>query len=580
MGANAWELASGWEGEQEVAREKNNSTEEVIPRVFIMLTGRRSRSKSKSDSGKEEGSSDAETRGGFVEPALAELNIVTGQKMEDPPSVKVKKELGAFKRGTKHVAETPAVVERMVHYKNRLKSSKELENSTYLSEIRTSLKREHDENTDEPYDSKKIRKNSTKVEKKSGRNGDVNTTKTKSFLSVPKDIKVGEENGSDADSEITPPVQPDSPALNNDYCSCCGMTGMFLCCESCPKSYHFQCINPPVDSNNLPDSWFCRECTKKKVLEDGSSKSIMLNVGVYSKLFDNIVFQDPISFQLPKEIIESFQGISIDRLCDYNDESFKPTKTYKQLVKEFDDPLHGIYDKNNNPLFCYYCGESGVKKELINCDYCPLSWHLDCLDPPITSVKKLGSKWKCPNHVDDLEKPIRKFKDQQIVQISSIKNFENSGKLPVNSNIEIVNIEDKLQALKDQMKSLHNNHNSNLKFSNLTFQINEEDIILNFINANKIRKLSENDENFQTLMNLQPNLKDYVLSLSQLSKKSLLDNEFRLLNLQNLLKVSDEELKVEKKDFTNEEIKEFLIIKRLFRQKGKEKLMKFLNFSS
>ncbi|GAV30435.1 hypothetical protein PMKS-003947 [Pichia membranifaciens] len=465
-----------------------------------MLTGRRSRSKSKSDSGKEEGSSDAETRGGFVEPALAESNIVTGQKMEDPPSVKVKKELGAFKRGTKHVAETPAVIEHMVHYRNSLKSSKELENSTYLSEIRTSLKREHEE-TDEPYDSKKIRKNSTKVEKKPGRNGDVNTTKTKSFLSVPKDVKVGKENGSDADSEIAPPVQPDSPALNNDYCSCCGMTGMFLCCESY-------------------------------------------------------------------------------RLCDYNDESFKPTKTYKQLVKEFDDPLHGIYDKNNNPLFCYYCGESGVKKELINCDYCPLSWHLDCLDPPITSVKKLGSKWKCPNHVDDLEKPIRKFKDQQIVPISNIKNFENSGKLPVNSNIEIVNIEDKLQALKDQIKSLHNNHNSSLKFSNLTFQINEEDIILNFINANKIRKLSENDENFQTLMNLQPNLKDYVLSLSQLSKKSLFDNEFKLLNLQNLLKISDEELKVEKKDFTNEEIKEFLIIKRLIRQKGKEKLMKFLNFSS
>lgn len=549
-----------------------------------MLTGRRSRSKSKSDSGKEEGSSDAETRGGFVEPVLAECNIVTGQKMEDPPSVKVKKELGAFKRGTKHVAETPAVAERMVQYRNSLKSSKEIEKSTNLSEIRTSLKREHDENTDKPYDTRKIRKNSAKTEKKLGRKGDVNTTKTKSFLSAPKDVRMGKEHGIDAESEATPPVQPDSPALNNDYCSCCGMTGMFLCCESCPKSYHFQCINPPVDSNNLPDSWFCRECTKKKVLEEegrnGGSKSIMLNVGVYSKLFDNIVFQDPISFQLPKEIIESFQGISIDRLCDYNDESFKPTKTYKQLVKEFDDPLHGIYDKNNNPLFCYYCGESGVKKELINCDYCPLTWHLDCLDPPITSVKKLGSKWKCPNHVDDLEKPIRRFKDQQIVQVSNIKSFENSGKLPVNSNIEIINIEDKLQALKDQMKLLHDNNNSSLKFSNLTFQINEEDIILNFINANKIRKLNENDENFQTLMNLQPNLKDYVLSLSQLSKKSLLDNEFRLLNLQHLLKVSDEELKVEKKDFTDEEIKEFQIIKRLIQQKGKEKLMKFLNFSS
>lgn len=550
-----------------------------------MQIGRRSRSKSKSDSGKEDGTPEGEeTNGGFVEPVLSESNIVTGQKLEDPPSIKVKKELGAFKRGAKNAAETPEAKERMDRYKKSLKSSEEIEKSTNLSEIRTSLKREHDGNADELYGSRKGRKRSAKSEKKLGRKDDGPPSKTKTFLSVPKEVKTERESSTNTDSEKGTP-QVDSTALNNDYCSCCGMTGMFLCCESCPKSYHFQCINPPVDSNNLPDFWFCKECTKKKVLADESKngsgdKSIMLNVGIYSKLFDNIVFQDPISFQLPKEIIESFQGISVDRLGDYNDESFKPTKTYKQLVKEFDDPLNGVYDKNNNPLFCYYCGDSGLQKELTTCDYCPLSWHLDCLDPPITSVKKLGTKWKCPNHVDDLEKPIRRFKDQEVIQVSNIKNFENSGKLPINSNIEIVNIEDKLQVLKDEIKHLHNNNNSNLRYSNLTFQINEEDIILNFINSTKIRKFNENDENFQTLMNLQPNLKDFVLSLSQLSQKSLLDNEFRVLNLQNLLKISDEELKLENKKFTDDELKEFLIIKRLIQKKGKDKLMQFLNYNS
>ena len=44
---------------------------------------------------------------------------------------------------------------------------------------------------------------------------------------------------------------------------------------------------------------------------------------------------------------------------------------------------------------------------MIQCDYCNLSWHLECLDPPLAVAPPKESKtsrilWMCPNHVDPL----------------------------------------------------------------------------------------------------------------------------------------------------------------------------------
>lgn len=517
---------------------------------------------------------------GFVEPELSNSSIVTGQRMEDPPTVKIKKELGAFAKGGR-AKDPPDVEEDRTKYTRSLYDHRSHEESASLSSLRSSLKRKAGDVAEASgTDEKKQAAKETNGTKKRPYKRKTNAS-ADALNEISKQIALDalDQTPNASSSSPTPSTTPaaESTALNNDYCSCCGMTGMFLCCESCPKSYHFQCINPPVDRNNLPEFWHCKECIKKKAKSLNLDKPLMLNVGIYSKLFDSLLFQDPISFQLPKEIIESFQGVSVDRLGDYNDDSFKPTKSYKQLIKEAEDPLNNVYDKDNNPYFCYNCGGSGLHKEIINCDYCSLSWHLDCLDPPMTSIKKLGSKWKCPNHVDDLGKPRRRFKDQTVVQVSSIKNFENSGALPIDANIEINNVEDKLAALKNNIKLLHDNSNSNLKFSNLTFQVNEEDVVLNFINSTKIKRVNEKRDDFQLLMNLQPSLKDYVASLSKLSNRSLLDNDFKLLNLQELLKITDDELRIANNDFTNDELKEFMMIKRLMQRKGKAKLLEFLS---
>jgi hypothetical protein len=49
----------------------------------------------------------------------------------------------------------------------------------------------------------------------------------------------------------------DPTRYNEENCGACGGPGRFLCCEGCPKSFHFTCLDPPIDENDLPeDSWY------------------------------------------------------------------------------------------------------------------------------------------------------------------------------------------------------------------------------------------------------------------------------------------------------------------------------------
>jgi PHD-finger len=49
----------------------------------------------------------------------------------------------------------------------------------------------------------------------------------------------------------------DPTRYNEETCGACEGPGRFLCCEGCPKSFHFTCLDPPIDENDLPeDSWY------------------------------------------------------------------------------------------------------------------------------------------------------------------------------------------------------------------------------------------------------------------------------------------------------------------------------------
>ena len=37
---------------------------------------------------------------------------------------------------------------------------------------------------------------------------------------------------------------------------------------------------------------------------------------------------------------------------------------------------------------------------LVQCDFCPCHFHMDCLDPPLAEIP--SDVWMCPNHVESL----------------------------------------------------------------------------------------------------------------------------------------------------------------------------------
>lgn len=97
-----------------------------------------------------------------------------------------------------------------------------------------------------------------------------------------------------------------------------------------------------------------------------------------------------------------------------------------------------LKDRNNAPVLCFRCSTSALPdnaaaagpsskrprrsiskatttldsgKPIVSCDYCSLHWHLDCLDPPLTSMPSYQKKWMCPNHADQtlVRLPISSF---------------------------------------------------------------------------------------------------------------------------------------------------------------------------
>ena len=51
-------------------------------------------------------------------------------------------------------------------------------------------------------------------------------------------------------------------------------------------------------------------------------------------------------------------------------------------------------------FFFFFC-RSELVGELVHCDFCPLAFHMDCLNPPLTTVP--SGMWMCPNHAEHAE---------------------------------------------------------------------------------------------------------------------------------------------------------------------------------
>jgi len=118
----------------------------------------------------------------------------------------------------------------------------------------------------------------------------------------------------------------------------------------------------------------------------------------------------------------TYKDIYIDHLINRPTNTYKPFLTLLQAVardnaSEFelpkainlpeqfpyswkwstDEKRRRVEDENGH-IMCYVCVKTSRVGPLVTCDYCPLSFHLDCLDPPMSEIPR--DVWMCPNHVE------------------------------------------------------------------------------------------------------------------------------------------------------------------------------------
>ncbi|KAK2808049.1 hypothetical protein FQN50_005131 [Emmonsiellopsis sp. PD_5] len=188
---------------------------------------------------------------------------------------------------------------------------------------------------------------------------------------------------------------------NNDFCHVCGGNGQLLCCDGCVDSYHFSCLDPPVDPKSPPEGqWFCPVCADKRLMDP---------------LIQSVNTIPPKPYELPSEIRGYFEGAETGEGGVYKDVPVRPRGLNnrarggnRSLRPEDNHAFYRLTDTKGKLITCSGCGQtSNGRRPIIQCDYCPCSWHLDCLDPPrsnpppqVPGSDNPALYWKCPNHID------------------------------------------------------------------------------------------------------------------------------------------------------------------------------------
>jgi hypothetical protein len=112
---------------------------------------------------------------------------------------------------------------------------------------------------------------------------------------------------------------------------------------------------------------------------------------------------------------------------------------------EEEPDLLKLKDNKGQLIQCFKCGKTSAHgQKIIQCDYCLLNWHLDCLDPPMVHPPPSTNRrtpWKCPNHADHElainapethgRRKNRRPKQPDIVDVYLRRGFRNDGQIEV-----------------------------------------------------------------------------------------------------------------------------------------------------
>ncbi|GAA5904944.1 Rco1p [Sporobolomyces salmoneus] len=216
---------------------------------------------------------------------------------------------------------------------------------------------------------------------------------------------------------------------NNDFCDSCGGKGHFLCCEGgCLRSFHFGCLEPPLEIDEVPEeSWFCKACRAK------ANPPPKYAPGFFSDLIYNVEKENPKAFQLSTDLKQFYKNVAVGLNGEFIDsnEHRPPSKITGRAVGQEDRDGYRLKDKNGRPIICYNCSQAAnphLHRRIISCDFCDQHWHLDCLNPPMTGMPPPTRKWMCPVHSEHV------LPKKRVPRQTTVVNIEERG-IPNNGDI-------------------------------------------------------------------------------------------------------------------------------------------------
>lgn len=111
----------------------------------------------------------------------------------------------------------------------------------------------------------------------------------------------------------------DQLSENNDFCSACGGSGFLLCCDGCDRSFHFSCLDPPLneDASELNEPWYCFTCVARRPVASESTEKPLR--GIFAPLLTTLKKRNPSNFALPQEVREYYEGVQTDKNGNFID---------------------------------------------------------------------------------------------------------------------------------------------------------------------------------------------------------------------------------------------------------------------
>ncbi|EKD05579.1 hypothetical protein A1Q2_00121 [Trichosporon asahii var. asahii CBS 8904] len=136
--------------------------------------------------------------------------------------------------------------------------------------------------------------------------------------------------------------------VNQDFCSVCRGIGRFLCCDGCPRSFHFMCLEPPLRIDELPkeEVWYCRKCKADRAGTKGvdviRAKDKPITT-IFKTMAAKLDQDNPQQFRLPQEIRQYFNGVGTGAKGEYLDTESARNKYDRRVRGEAKerDPARG-----------------------------------------------------------------------------------------------------------------------------------------------------------------------------------------------------------------------------------------------